>query len=470
MNGWLIFLLILNGYILAVYLLARGGILKRYNVGLMGPALMFRTQRGKKLIEKISRAKRFWIWSGTFGIWLTLASMFLLTLLLIVQLPMLFRIPEAAAPGAREILALPGINPLIPIGYGIVALILAIVIHEFSHGILARAQNLKVKSLGMLYFIVPIGAFVEPDEEELTAAPRKERMRVFAAGPTSNIVTTVICGLLFSMVFIGGAEPVEDGFGVLSVVEGSPADRIGLEAFDKIVAINGTDVTSNAAFTAIMGRTNPGQEVEIVTARGGPQSTCLAHIEMFNGTTPDADTDFCTLRNDTSLQNETGFLGIGPFDPHAMQQQLVAPFSAWEDDFGGCMSRTFGGDMGCFRGILLYIALPFLGLSPINEPLTDFYTTPWASDTAYWMTANVLYWLMWISLMLGLTNALPAVPLDGGYLFRDFVEDIVQKVKPTVEAAKRAAIAKKASVYTSFLILGLILMQFIAPRVGKYFI
>ena len=43
------------------------------------------------------------------------------------------------------------------------------------------------------------GAFAEPEYEELTNAPSKERMRMFAAGPATNIFAAVVC-----LIFLGG--------------------------------------------------------------------------------------------------------------------------------------------------------------------------------------------------------------------------------------------------------------------------
>ncbi|HHO57275.1 MAG TPA: hypothetical protein ENJ70_01835 [Thermoplasmatales archaeon] len=34
---------------------------------------------------------------------------------------------------------------------------------------------------------------------------------------------------------------------------------------------------------------------------------------------------------------------------------------------------------------------------------------------------NLLYWIFWLNFAVGTFNALPAMPLDGGYIFRDGV-------------------------------------------------
>ena len=65
-------------------------------------------------------------------------------------------------PGPEAMLPIPGINPILPLEYVVyilIAFIVAIIVHEFSHGILTFASKLKVKSLGLLYLVIPIGAF-----------------------------------------------------------------------------------------------------------------------------------------------------------------------------------------------------------------------------------------------------------------------------------------------------------------------
>ena len=471
MSGLLWFLIILNAYVLLVYLAARTGLLARYNIGLLGPALMFRTQRGKGVIEWLSKARRFHIVAGGFGAALTLLVMLGITALLVIQVPALFEIPAERAPKASEILALPGINPLIPLTYGIVALIVAIVIHEFAHGVLARAQNMGVKSLGMLYLIVPIGAFVEPDEEQLKASPRHARMRVYAAGPTSNLASALLFGLLFSGVFMAAAVPVADGIGLNHITENGPADQAGLEPGWIITHVNGTRVRSFDEFSAALNVTRAGQNITVRVAEHGDVALCLGDkSEAGNVTDLGPGYDFCQLatpRAPDSDANATGdngtvappappakgFLGVEayPLSPTRLRELLVHPFSD-------------------LTGFVLYIALPFTGFTPMEAPLTDMFTVPvgdGAMATLWWVTANIVYWIMWISLMLGLTNALPAVPLDGGYLFRDFVEGIIAKVRPALTEARRAVWVKRTSVVVSFAILGLILLQFIAPRLPK---
>ncbi len=97
--------------------------------------------------------------------------------------------------------ALPGVAPVIP-GvdvpgsplhvpiYAIIGLVLLLIVHEWGHGIVARAEEIAVKSVGLVTLgIFPIGAFTEPDEEELEETTRRKRTRVYSIGSMMNLVT-----------------------------------------------------------------------------------------------------------------------------------------------------------------------------------------------------------------------------------------------------------------------------------------
>jgi membrane-associated protease RseP (regulator of RpoE activity) len=104
--------------------------------------------------------------------------------------------------------AIPGIAPLIPgvtlpLVAGILSLALVIVVHEFSHGVLARIAKLKVKQVGLILFgILPFGAFVEPDEKKLQKLDNKTQNAIFVSGISSNLIFSVIFGLLTIVMLI----------------------------------------------------------------------------------------------------------------------------------------------------------------------------------------------------------------------------------------------------------------------------
>jgi membrane-associated protease RseP (regulator of RpoE activity) len=100
-------------------------------------------------------------------------------------------------------------------------------------------------------------------------------------------------------------------------------------------------------------------------------------------------------------------------------------------------------------------------------------------NDGYWITVNCFYWVFWINLMLGLTNALPAVPLDGGFVLKDLIKEAFIRGKrrkiglngmlsdrPGLTEEQLDKIVGSIVIAASLIILFLILWQLIGPRLG----
>ncbi|MCJ2531216.1 MAG: site-2 protease family protein [Candidatus Thermoplasmatota archaeon] len=427
------------GWILGLYLLERRGLLSRVGLTMMGPFLMAKTLRGRALIERIAQW-RGWGTMGRVFVVLVAVTMVGMTALLVWTATLVSRIPPEAAPSPQVLLGLPGINPFIPLTYGIFALAVAIIVHEFSHGILARKWKVKIKSLGILLFIVPIGAFVEPDEEDMQALDRPKRGAIFAAGPGSNVVLAALLAVIFSIGMMSAVQAKAPGMGITSIVPESPAE--GVLAMGMIIThIDGDAVETAARFTEVLGQKTAGQVLFVdIFQNEGSFTRQITLADRFDFTDQEAD-------------RGKGFIGVGTVSTNP-------------DIFNPIVSSQ---RLGIGAASLLFILFPFSGMMPMQPPLTDFYTLTgaWAifPTTAFFVLANTIYWLFWINLMLGMTNALPAVPLDGGYLFRDWVEAGLKRIRRGMKAEAAARIARNLSYVVALFILALILWQLIGPRI-----
>ncbi|MCD6414302.1 MAG: site-2 protease family protein [Candidatus Diapherotrites archaeon] len=77
--------------------------------------------------------------------------------------------------------------------YGWFVFPILIFVHEMSHGILSRIGKIRVKEAGlMLLGFIPMGAFVEPDDEQLASAPLIPKLRVLAAGSMANYALALV--------------------------------------------------------------------------------------------------------------------------------------------------------------------------------------------------------------------------------------------------------------------------------------
>ncbi len=91
---------------------------------------------------------------------------------------------------------LPGVN--LPLFEGIIALTIVMIVHEGAHAILARIGKVPIESSGIVLFgIIPVGAFVEPDEQKLSKTDQVRQTRVLVAGATSNLLTSCLVFALF---------------------------------------------------------------------------------------------------------------------------------------------------------------------------------------------------------------------------------------------------------------------------------
>src|SRR5438094_6850375 len=218
-----------------------------------GPFLMWKTLRGRQLIDRLARPKRFWRVFGDIAIVLVALTMLGTTALLAWEATL---VQNAAIrnnpPSPETLLGLPGINPIIPLGYGILGLAVAIILHEFSHGILSRVANVKIRSLGLIFLIFPIGAFVEPDEDELRALPRRERGRLYAVGPATNVLLAVLFAVLFSTIILTSIATVDNGVGIVGFTTNSQGAIAGMQPNTVITSINNTEVHTYNEFVAAL--------------------------------------------------------------------------------------------------------------------------------------------------------------------------------------------------------------------------
>src|SRR5919198_280093 len=136
--------------------------------------------------------------------------------------------------GPRANFLIPILNPFFPVTYGLIALIITLVIHEAGHGIVARVFNIKVESTGILLFLgLPIGAFVNIEQEELKKASVKQKSAILTAGALNNMVIAAIS--LIALYFVVStltplaiSSKPQFGVEVAGVNGGSLAEKLGL--------------------------------------------------------------------------------------------------------------------------------------------------------------------------------------------------------------------------------------------------
>ena len=111
-------------------------------------------------------------------------------------------------PGVAPVI--PGLQipnvPIAPPMYVWLVFLVILVVHEFSHGALIKRANARLKSVGLLLAgLLPIGAFVEPDEAEIKLKSERQQLRIFAIGPMANLYSIPIFIIVSNLLLLAMA-------------------------------------------------------------------------------------------------------------------------------------------------------------------------------------------------------------------------------------------------------------------------
>jgi len=215
----------------------------------LGPLLYFammRTKLGLRFMDRMAKNLRTPLrWAGYVGIVVGFVGMAFIAYELVFNTVKLLT-QASSVPGVGLVLPIQAKGVFfVPFVYWILSIFVIAVIHEVSHGILARVHDIPVKSSGfaMLGVVLPVvpAAFVEPDEQVMPTRPRLHQLSVFAAAY------------------------VIDGVTVASVQDGGAAARAGIGAGEVITRVGGSEVMSAQSLTAVLDGLSPGQTVRVVT-------------------------------------------------------------------------------------------------------------------------------------------------------------------------------------------------------------
>jgi len=472
---WTLVLALLLGWYVLIKTWERNGTLDRWNATrALGIVLMVRTQRGQRLLERMAKPRRFWRFYGEVSLWVCSVSMLMVGLLVVLAfVTSVLAPPTADPPSASELVAVPGLNPVIPLGWGALAFVVSLVIHELGHGLLARGHGMRIKSFGLLQLgPLPLGAFAEPQGEELMRAPRRERLRMFAAGPATNIFAAVVMLLL-----LGGVAAqfvaVDESLHVQGIVKGGGADEAGMEPWDTIVSINASPVTSMEEFRTVLDRHRANETVEIVVRhQDGERETLTAVLGDKHAYYADLGWSEEMLE---SLEVEPGdaFLGVERLSTSTSGiDRLAGPFSPrWEGSIG---QRVLAAPFHVLSVLIIPFELNGVAIHPFEETLIqagDGIVGSVFGTSGLLFLANLLFWLMWVNILLGFTNLIPMVPFDGGHMLKDLLHAGLSALKRLGRSLKLwdlhpmtvDHISSRASSYSSLLLLGMLLFTMFIP-------
>ena len=225
--------------------------------------MLTRTKRGIRVFADVSVIAGFLMMGFAFWFLLSNISNFFVEPTEFAELTIL--IPGVTLTSASAIL------------YFLLSIPIVLVIHEGAHGIVATLEKIKIKTGGFAIFIALFAGFVEPDEKEFDDARKISKLRVIGAGATSNVIFAFALGAilltnpLFALIlpepFLEWFYDAPDGVGIISIIEGSGAEKAGLQKNDVITGIDGIPIITPVDFQKA--DLKPGDIVTVTVQRDG---------------------------------------------------------------------------------------------------------------------------------------------------------------------------------------------------------
>ncbi|HXT85049.1 MAG TPA: site-2 protease family protein [Verrucomicrobiae bacterium] len=374
------------------------------------PLILIHTPYGIKFFDRIAKtsAAKFYARFTTYLMpIITAVALFLIIGGIVVLFSNSIAREGVRGIGPQSNLLIPGLNPYLPIADGWIALIITIIIHEAGHGVVARVYGAKVESTGIvLLLILPIGAFVNIERDEMEKLSIKQKSSVMTAGPMSNIIlafVSLLCIFIITstLTVAQPSNPNVFGVSITSVGSKTLAESLGLVKGSIIQQIQN-------------------KNIKTTNELNGNLSANLGNMISISWLNDKGE----KITKQTTLPKERtpgkGILGVTIIeisDPKKVLNTYDSLFTT---------------------NPLALLAPPTIaqGSVPFSSMMQDKYSSP-ILGSYFPVVENFLFWIWFINFNVAIFNALPIGPLDGGQLYNTIIDKKTEGKKGILRHASK---------------------------------
>lgn len=290
-------------------------------------------------------------------------------------------------------------------GHFIFAKITGVYVFEFAIGMGPKIWGFKKGETEYNLRAVPIGGFCSMagedfDDEELKKVPKKRRLQAKTAwqrflimvfGPMNNFILAVI--LLFFIALIWGGATMNPT--ITEVENGSAAEKAGIVAGDKVLAINKHKVSTS-------------DDISLYLAISDPTKANTIKVEKDNG----SEVTYKVKPKKIKENGQESYrYGIG------IQQKKTK-------GLGAAFVYTWKKTGSIFKQMYITLAYLFTGGVKLNQLAGPVGIYSIVGEQSKAGIANLLYLMAFLSINVGVINLLPIPAFDGGHILFIVIEKI----------------------------------------------
>lgn len=401
---------------------------RKHNLKREGLIYLYRTQFGVRLIDWFGEKHKKWLKPLQYVV---VACGYVLMVTIVYWLAKL-SYSYLTSPYLAKQIKVPLVFPLIPylpslfkldflppfyFTYWIIIIAIIAIPHEFSHGIFAKLNKIRIKSTGFGFLGPFLAAFVEQNDKDMTKKSKFAQLSVLAAGTFANVLTAILFLLVFWLFFAATFHPAGVNFsdysnGIINVssitaIGGVPIANFNASNLNSTQFVNvSIDNQTYYAYPSVLSQTLQQKIPYLAVYDDSPafKAKLEGAITRFDG---DKVTSYSQLREDILSHKPGDNVTVVTIN----ESKEITTYHITIAGRNGAAFLGIGINQIPTSGLMGKV---YVLVSVIKSPYV-YYESGWGDFGMF--IYNLLWWIIIVCISVALTNMLPMGIFDGGRFF-----------------------------------------------------